>query len=354
MITIDGSQYSGSGTIVRQAVAYSALTGESIHIINARAKRDKPGLRRQHTRVIEAITELVNGTASGVSEGSQEFQFHPGTNKGKQEFLFDIGSAGSTTMLALGILPVLAFRPTRTIVEIRGGLFQDFAPSFFHLQHVIQPLLLKMGLRATIRMNRPGYVPTGNGALSVMIETLSQSLKSVVLDHQGSVKRIWGIALASHLAERQVSHRMADTAIKQLAKEGYEAEIKTLEDVSAKQPGAVLALFADCADGVRLGSDQAGAPRRRSENIGRFVPRQLLADLASGATVDRFAADQLIPFAALAKGESRFVIPCVTDHVQTSAWLAELILGAKVTIDSQRVTIKGIGFFRHKQSGTAH
>jgi RNA 3'-terminal phosphate cyclase (ATP) len=344
MITIDGSQYSGSGTIVRQAVAYSALTGEPIHIINARAKRDKPGLRRQHTRVIEAITELVNGTARGVSEGSQEFYFRPGTNKGKQEFHFDIGSAGSTTMLALGILPVLAFRPTKTVVEIRGGLFQDFAPSFFHLRHIIQPLLLKMGLRARVRMDRPGYVPTGNGALSVMVETLSQSLKPVVLDDQGTVKRIWGIALASHLAERQVSHRMANTVTKQLAKAGFEAEIETVEDVTAKQAGASLVIFADCAEGVRLGSDQAGAPRRRSEHIGRYVASQLLADLATTATVDRFAADQLIPFAALAKGESRFVIPFLTDHVQTSAWLAELILGAKVIVDSQRLTVKGIGF----------
>ena len=101
MIEIDGSQYSGSGTIVRQAVAFSALTGKPVHILHARGKRDKPGLRRQHTRVIEAITELVNGRAKGVYEGSQDFQFRPGTNKGKQEYVFDIGSAGSTTMLAL-------------------------------------------------------------------------------------------------------------------------------------------------------------------------------------------------------------------------------------------------------------
>lgn len=346
MIEIDGSQYSGSGTIVRQAVAFSALTGKPIHIVNARAKRDKPGLRRQHTRVIEAITELVNGTAKGVYEGSQEFQFRPGINKGKQEYLFDIGSAGSTTMLALGVLPVLAFRPTKTIVEIRGGLFQDFAPSVFHLQHVIQPLLLRMGLKATVRMERPGYVPTGDGRLSVMVESMSRCFQPVVLDHQGSVRRIWGIALASHLAERQVSHRMADTAKKQLAKAGYEAEIETLENLSAKQPGAALAVFADCEESVRIGADQAGAPRRRSENIGRYVARQLLADLDTEATVDRFTADQVIPFAALAKGESRFVIPSITEHVQTSAWLAELILGARVKIENQHISVTGMGFSR--------
>jgi len=38
MLTIDGSRRSGSGTIVRQAVTFSALTGQSIRPVNARAK----------------------------------------------------------------------------------------------------------------------------------------------------------------------------------------------------------------------------------------------------------------------------------------------------------------------------
>ena len=66
MIEIDGSQYSGSGTIVRQAVAFSALTGQPVHIVNARFRRPKPGLRHQHIRVVQAIGELVSGTAEGL------------------------------------------------------------------------------------------------------------------------------------------------------------------------------------------------------------------------------------------------------------------------------------------------
>jgi RNA 3'-terminal phosphate cyclase len=137
MLTIDGSSYSGSGTIVRQAVAFSALTGIPVHLVHARAKRSRPGLRRQHRRVIEAIRELVNGRTEGVSEGSQEIFFAPGPSGKQESYRWDIGSAGSTTMLALGVLPVLALKPTPTEVEIRGGLFQDFAPSVFHLQHVL-------------------------------------------------------------------------------------------------------------------------------------------------------------------------------------------------------------------------
>ena len=74
------------------------------------------------------------------------------------------------------------------------------------------------------------------------------------------------------------------------------------------------------------------------------MARQLLEDMLTGATLDRFASDQIIPFAALANEESRFIIPTVTDHVLTSAWLADLFLGAKVTIDGQRLVIQGSGF----------
>lgn len=344
MITIDGSLYSGSGSLVRQAVAFSALTGHPIHLVNARAKRENPGLRRQHVRVVEAMCELVKGKARGVGEGSQEIFFYPGLNEGKETYYWDIESAGSTTMLALAVLPVLAFRSTPTSVEIRGGLFQDFAPSGFHLQHVVLPLLHKMGLEAALQMNRPGYVPRGKGSISLKVKPLKHGLWPINLEEAGPIGKIWGIALASHLAERQVSQRMAESAAKKLARAGYVADITMLEDTSAEQPGAALALFADCGAGVRLGADRAGALGRRSEDIGRYVVKHLLADCQSGATVDQFAADQIIPFAALAGGTSRFLIPQMTDHVQTGIWLAKVFLGAEATIGNQHLEIHGIGW----------
>jgi RNA 3'-terminal phosphate cyclase (ATP) len=344
MLTIDGSRYSGSGTIVRQAVAFSALTGQSIHVVNARAKRDKPGLRPQHIRVVEAIAELVNGRAEGLAQGSQEFTFRPGPLKTGRHYHWDIGSAGSTTMLALGLLPVLAFTGSPVTVELRGGLFQDFAPSAFHLQHVLLPMLRRMGLRAEVEIRRPGYVPRGDGILSLAVHPLSEPFLAITSEEAGSVTRMWGIALSSHLEERQVSKRMAEAARDVLDKAGHRAEIEIRHDAESLQRGAALALFADRQETSRLGADQAGALRRSAESIGKHVAHQLLDDLKSGATLDRFAADQIIPFAALAAGESRFIVPTVTDHMLTSAWLAKEFLDAHVDIDGQRLTINGVGF----------
>lgn len=141
---------------------------------------------------------------------------------------------------------------------------------------------------------------------------------------------------------------MADMTRDVLANAGYQVEIEVRNDTESLQRGAALALFADEGEAVRLGADQAGALRRRAESIGKHVANQLLDDLASGATLDRFAADQIIPFAALAAGESRFIIPTVSDHVLTSAWLAETFLDAHVHIDGKRLAIHGVGFWPNR------
>ena len=346
MIEIDGSQYSGSGTIVRQAVAFSALTGQPVHIVHARNRRPKPGLRHQHIRVVQAIGELVNGTAEGLSPGSQEIVFRPGTLRTGRHYLWDIGTAGSTTMLGLGILPVLAFASSAVKVELRGGIFQDFAPSVFHLQHVLLPLLHRMGLEVELVMERPGYVPRGEGIVRLAVQPVRKPLSHLRIEGPGTETRLWGIALSSHLEKRHVSERMADAAREVLGRAGHRADIDVQYDQESLQAGAVLALFADLGEGLRLGADQAGALRRTAEFIGKHVATQLLEDVNTGATLDRFASDQIISFAALAEGESRFRVAAVTDHLLTNLWLAEKFLGVKATINNHILSMTGVGFQR--------
>ncbi len=66
--------------------------------------------------------------------------------------------------------------------------------------------------------------------------------------------------------------------------------------------------------------------------------------MAAGATVDRYLADQLIFYAALADGVSQYRIPRLTEHVETNLWLVESILGAKTEVNKNLVKIQGIGY----------
>jgi RNA 3'-terminal phosphate cyclase (ATP) len=66
--------------------------------------------------------------------------------------------------------------------------------------------------------------------------------------------------------------------------------------------------------------------------------------LATGATVDRYLADQLILYAALADGVSEYRIPRLTEHIETNLWLVESILGAKSEVNKNLVKIQGVGY----------
>jgi RNA 3'-terminal phosphate cyclase (ATP) len=344
MKVIDGGTKSGSGTIVRYSVALASLLGKEIKIQNIRQRRDKPGLRAQHLKVIQACAEMCHGVVENAAVGSKEITYIPREKFNGGEYHWDIGTAGSTTMFAQALLPLACFAEKPSKFRLEGGLFQDFAPSAYHMKFVLLPLLKKMGIQAELEIIRPGYVPKGKGIIGIEVEPL-EKLKPFNLIEQGKITSINGIALSSHLEEKKVSQRMAQECRKTLNAQGYKAEIKEIYDKSSLQEGAALAIYADTSSGSVIGSDRAGRPGRRSESIGRYVAQSFIEDVNTGATVDRYIADQLIIYAGLAEGISRYSIPRITEHVETNLWLIEEFLGARTKIsDNLIIEIEGIGF----------
>jgi RNA 3'-terminal phosphate cyclase (ATP) len=342
LIEIDGSQQSGSGTIVRFAVVLSALCAAPIHLVNARARRARPGLRPQHVAAVRACAELCGARTEGLRVDSRELVFRPGGRIPGGRYDWDIGSAGSATMLALAALPLACLAEGPVAARITGGVFQDFAPSPFHLRQVLAPLVRRMGAGVELEVVRPGYVPAGAGVLGLRVAPAAQGLAALDLRAPGSVREVRGVALASHLAERRVSERMARTCEAMLAAGGLRASIECVDDRSASGAGAGLAVWAETSTGCLLGADCAGAPRRSSEAIGRRVARALLEDLGSGATVDRHLADQLVLFACVARGTTRWRVPAESEHLRTNLWLAEQF-GARNRRDGASVEVDGLG-----------
>jgi RNA 3'-terminal phosphate cyclase (ATP) len=311
-----------------------------------RQKRDKPGLRPQHVKAIQACRSFSGGRLDGAEVNSQEIFYAPGPSLRGGSFRWDIGTAGSTTMLAYTLIPLALFAQAPSRFSIHGGLFQDFAPSFFHMQRVLVPVLQKMGARINLRMVRPGYVPRGGGHIEMAIFPLDDSLLPLSATEPGKVRRIEGVALASHLGKERVAYRMANHCRALLKEKGYEAAIEILEDQTSVQKGAAFFLSAQTDKGCFLGADQAGKLGRRSEDIAGFVVAALIEDLAAKATTDRHLADQLILFAALARGKTRYAIPRLTDHIESNLWLVEKILGAIPSREGNFLQVEGIGFHR--------
>jgi RNA 3'-terminal phosphate cyclase (ATP) len=213
------------------------------------------------------------------------------------------------------------------------------------MQHVLAPLLGRMGARVEVEVVRAGYVPRGAGVIELRVQPDRGGLAPLHLDEPGALRGLRGIAFASHLAERRVSERMALACEARLASAGLAAAIERVEDTAASHPGASLAVWASTSTGCLLGADRAGAPRRSSEAIGRFVADQLLADLSTHATVDRYLADQLVFFAALARGRSRWRTPRRTEHLTTNLALAERF-GVRTRCVDGVVDVSGLGLAR--------
>jgi RNA 3'-terminal phosphate cyclase (ATP) len=348
MIEIDGSVKSGSGTLLRCGITLATLLTEELHMWNIRAGRDKPGLRHQHCQAVLACRDMSNGEVEGANISSMEIRYKPGKRIKGGHYQFDIGTGGSTTMLTSTLLPLACFADELSTFDISGGLFQDFAPSVYHMKYILFHALMRMGIKADLKLKRPGYAERGGGIIKVSTELVKEKIKPIKLFSCDEVGEIQGIAICSHLEQAKVSDRMAKECHRILRQEGYNARIETVYDTLANHEGAALAIWAE-TEACLFGSDRAGKKGRRAEYIGRYVANNFIQDVRSGAAVDRFLADQLIIYAALADGVTEYVVPRMTDHVETNLWLVEHILGssgAKVEVVGNLIKIRGIGYSR--------
>ena len=129
MLQVDGSRKSGSGTILRLAIAIAAILKEPLHIRNIRMKRPEPGLRPQHLEAVLTAAKLCNATVEGASVGSKELRFFPGEITGGRVDA-EIGTAGSIPVLIVTVMPMCALARNPVTMHIsRGGTDVSHSPT---------------------------------------------------------------------------------------------------------------------------------------------------------------------------------------------------------------------------------
>src|SRR2546423_7898033 len=98
MIELDGSFGEGGGQILRTSLALALLTGQSFHLRNVRARRQKPGLQPQHLMSVRSAGIIGQAELRGATLGSSDLTFVPGeVTAGK--YTFAIGTAGATGLV---------------------------------------------------------------------------------------------------------------------------------------------------------------------------------------------------------------------------------------------------------------
>jgi RNA 3'-terminal phosphate cyclase len=93
-----------------------------------------------------------------------------------------------------------------------------------------------------------------------------------------------------------------------------------------------------------LGNDNIGKKGVRAEIIGEECAKGLIKSIESNAALDKFMSDQIIPFLALAYGESEVSIEEFTEHVNTNMIVCEKLLGVKFEKENKKIKVNGIGF----------
>ena len=352
MIVIDGSFGEGGGQILRTSIAMSALLLKPIRVINIRAKRSNPGLRRQHMTAIEVLGKLTDAEIEGLHLGSKELTFIPKRRR-SGSFYFDIGTAGSISLVLQAALPVLSLAPSETTLTIKGGTDVPWSPPIDYLRLVFLEIISKMGIKAKIHVLRRGHYPKGGGEVKVHVWP-TKKLKPLSLVSVGELIKVKGVShcvkLPKHVAERQ-----AKAAREHLVSNGIPLNIIELDleyyppDRDPHLgPGSGIVLVGVYENSC-VGSDALGERGKPAEIVGKEAANKLLLEIRSHKPLDLHMADMILPYIAIADGISEISASKLTLHAYTNMHVIEKLTGVKFKLlegeldKPFRVKVKGLG-----------
>ncbi len=302
----------------------------------------------QHLTGVNAAAALSSAELKGATIGSEELTFKPGKLKAGR-FLFEVGTAGSVTLVLQAVMPIVAFAPGRVELEITGGTDVRWAPPVDYLGLVALPVLEKIGYASKLELARRGHYPRGGGFIRFTSEP-SHGFKAITGTEPGPVMRTFGVGhvsgLPSHVAVRQ-----SESAKKALVSAGYpEPDLRSVgaNPLSKFDIGSGVVVAAETQKGALLGADSLGERGLPAERVGMDAAFRLVEDLKTGCYFDRHMADMIVPYAALAGGRSETSIARVTNHVQTNVRVSESIVDVSFQLDGElekpgRLSVEGIG-----------
>jgi RNA 3'-terminal phosphate cyclase (GTP) len=196
------------------------------------------------------------------------------------------------------------------------------------------PALRDIG-RAKVTVLRRGYYPKGGGRIRIHLAG-REPPTAIGAVNPGWHTAIRGVSHAANvLSGRMVAERQASAAEESLQELGLPVEI-TPRYHPADSAGSGVTLWTVTEGAPALGGAALGARGKPAEKVGAEAASRLAAEVGSGAVVDRYLADQLIPFVAVLGGALR--TSAITEHCRSNIYVAERIFGARFAIDGLRIT----------------
>jgi len=328
MITIDGSEGEGGGQILRTSLALSLVTGQPFRMERIRARRQKPGLLRQHLTAVEAAKTVGCADVAGAEMNSQMLEFRPGPVT-PGNYRFAVGTAGSGTLVLQTVLPALLTASDRSTLTIEGGTHNPLAPPFDFLARSFMPLIHRMGPSVELELRRPGFYPAGGGRFHARIEP-AKRLSALALNERGAIQsrraKVWLSKLTPEIADRELAVVREELR--------WSAEECSIENVPhPKGPGnaVVLEIQTEHVTAIFTGFGERGRP---AEEVAREAVTSAKAWLQAEVPVDEYLADQLLlPIALAGSGSFRTTKPSL--HTTTNADVINRFLPIRIGMQQE-------------------
>lgn len=326
MLSIDGSFGEGGGQIIRTSLALSLITGKPFRIYNVRARREKPGLQKQHLTAVTSAAEIGDARVDGAGPGSKEFTFVPGKVT-QGDYKFSIGTAGSATLVLQTILPPLMIADGTSTITLEGGTHNVHAPPFDFLEKTFLPLVNRCGPRVSIELERYGFYPPGGGRFKVSVQPASSFQRLDLLERveiRSRRARARVVNLPTSIAERELGVIAQEL-------QWNEDEMLIEESKNALSPGNVLTIEIESEHltEVITGMGERGV---RAEVVALRAVKEAERYMETGAPVGEHLADQLLIPLALTGGGSYATGP-LSLHTTTNIEIIKKFLSVEIKVE---------------------
>lgn len=326
MVELDGSTGEGGGQILRSSLALSVITGQPFRIDKIRANRDRPGLRRQHLTAVRAAAEISGAAVEGDAVDSRELTFSP-RKVIPGDYEFDIGSAGSATLVLQAVLPPLLLAAGPSTITLHGGTHNPGGPPMDFLEKTFLPVINRMGPAVQVALERPGFAPRGGGRFIVTIEPApDRKLQPVHLPDRGPIRRRWAKAVVAGLP-RAIAERELAVVAERMKWSRHELQVEELPEMWGPGNVVTLEVEGDAVTEVFTGVGQRGV---RAEEVADEACEQATRYLAADVPVGDCLADQLLLPLALAGGGSYRTLT-LTCHSETNIQTIRAFMPVRVT-----------------------
>ncbi|MFA5049624.1 MAG: RNA 3'-terminal phosphate cyclase [Candidatus Micrarchaeia archaeon] len=318
MIEIDGLV--GGGQILRTALSLSAVFQKPFTIKNIRKNRPKTGLAMQHLTCAKAVRSICRGELIGAELGSAQLTFIPGKIVGGR-YNFDIGTAGSSILVAQTILPILFNSDKKSTVRIKGGTHVPFSPSYDYFENVFLKAINLMGGEATSKLISTGYYPKGGGEIEINVKP---SVFEPILDFPQKTEpkiviRLGNLPLHIGVREKKI-----------FVHNGLE-KVKIIEE-KTQSPGNSILIFSGLC-----GIDTLGEIGKRAEDVAAQALK--IFKEQQNYDVDNFLSDQILQYYCFCK-KGKYTSSSFTDHLKSNVDVISKFIDCKISLNEHVISIQ--------------